>query len=181
MENRTVSKFGFINQVFIIFSVAIIFLTLVGELVGDSAKRTSTMFNLGNQGLSFSIIMQFLIVAILITSVKEVIYSERFFKNMMALWRTIIMLFSNIVINICFIIAFGWFPVNSVAGWIGFFGSFAISFVVSTLVMVIKTKRESKKYEELFKKYKSAQQGHESIELENESVEQEGDNDNEIR
>jgi len=162
MENKTENKitfqYGFINQILIIFSTGILFLTIIGELIGDSAKRSSTMFSLGSEGLSFSVILQFLAVAVMIAALKELIYSEIFLKNMMTLWRTVIFLFSIIVIITGFIIAFGWFPANNVEGWIGFFLSFGVCFVISTLSMVIRTKLESRKYEESFEKYKREHQ-----------------------
>jgi len=158
MENKITFKYGFINQILIIFSTGILFLTIIGGLIGDSAKQSSTMFSLGSEGLSFSVILQFLAVAVMIAALKEFIYSEKFLKNMMALWRTVIFLFSIIVIIIGFIIAFGWFPVESVDGWIGFFVSFGVCFIISTLSMVIRTRLESRKYEESFEKYKREHQ-----------------------
>jgi len=158
MENKIIFKYGFINQILIIFSTGILFLTIVGGFIGDSAKKTSTMFSLGNEGLSFSVILQFLAVAVMIAALKEFIYLGKSLKNMMTLWKTVIFLFSIIVIITGFIITFGWFPVNNVEGWIGFFLSFGICFVISTLSMVIKTKLESRKYEELFEKYKREHQ-----------------------
>lgn len=159
MDNKLLSKYGFMNQVFIIFSTGILFLTVIGGIMGDSAKQASTMFSLGSEGLSFSVILQFFAVAVLIAALKMLIYSEKYLKNMMTLWKTVIFLFSIIVIIICFVIAFGWFPVNSVEGWIGFFVSFGFCFVMSTVVMVIKTRLESRKYEELFLEYKKRQNG----------------------
>ncbi|SEW04480.1 hypothetical protein [[Clostridium] fimetarium] len=158
MENKITFKYGFINQILIIFSTGILFLTIIGGFIGDSAKQSSTMFSLGSEGLSFSVILQFLAVAIMIAALKEFIYSEKFLKNMMALWRTVIFLFSIIVIIIGFIIAFGWFPVESAEGWIGFFVSFGVCFIISTLSMVIRTRLESRKYEESFEKYKREHQ-----------------------
>jgi len=157
-ENNITFKYGFINQILIIFSTGILFLTIIGGLIGDSAKRASTMFSLGSEGLSFSVILQFLAVAVMIATLKEIIYSEKLLKNMMTLWRTVIFLFSIIVIIIGFVLMFGWFPVNSVEGWIGFLISFGICFLISTLSMVIKTKLESRKYEESFEKYKREHQ-----------------------
>ena len=154
MENKITFKYGFLNQILIIFSTGILFLTIIGGLIGDSAKRSSTMFSLGNEGLSFSVILQFLAVAVMIAALKEFIYSEKLLKNMMTLWKTVIFLFSIIVIIIGFIIVFGWFPVNNVEGWIGFFLSFGVCFLISTLSMVIRTKLESRKYEESFERYK---------------------------
>ena len=158
MENKINIKYGFINETLIIFSTGILFLTIVGGLIGDSAKQLSTMFSLGNEGLSFSVILQFLAVAVMIAALKEFIYSQKFLQNMMTLWKTVIFLFCIIVIITGFIIAFGWFPVNNVEGWIGFFLSFGVCFVISTLSMVIRTKWESKKYEESFERYKREHQ-----------------------
>jgi len=79
-EHNIAFKYGFINQILIIFSTGILFLTIIGGLIGESAKRASTMFSLGSEGLSFSVILQFLAVAVMIATLKEIIYSEKLLK-----------------------------------------------------------------------------------------------------
>ncbi len=56
-----------------------------------------------------------------------------------------------------FIICFNWFTLDFVPAWIGFFISFGGFFIISTLIMVVKTKHENKKYDELLKSYKNKQ------------------------
>lgn len=154
MKDRVLALYKFITQVLIIFSIMILFITLTGIVVGESAKEYSTMFSLGNKGIGYDTILQGLLSSVAITSISKVFLSEKIFKNMMTLWKRILMIISIIIIIVVFIICFKWFPVNLVEAWIGFFISFGGFFFLSTIIMLTKTKREAKKYYELLETYK---------------------------
>lgn len=74
---------------------------------------------------------------------------------MMALWRTVLVLLSVLISIIIFIIVFHWFPIDNLYAWIGFFICFGGGFILSTSLMVIKTKLDNKKYNELLILYKN--------------------------
>ncbi len=78
---------------------------------------------------------------------------------MMVLWRTVGMVFAVAVSMVCFVAVCGWFPIDSVEGWIGFVVSFIVCFVVSAGCMVYRTNRESRKYEVLLQRYQSSRSG----------------------
>lgn len=154
MKNKIIIKYNFIAQVFILFAVDILFLMLLASIFGNEAKEISNLYQFGSKGLAISTMLQFLLNAVVIIFLKSLFFSGKLFKNMMTLWRTVFLLLSILVFNILFIIFFNWFPMNNVYAWTGFFLCFGGGFIISTSFMIIKTKLENKKYNELLSSYK---------------------------
>lgn len=157
-ENKC-TVFSFFHQFFLIFGVQVLFSTLVlylfpaDELVAAEFS-SSGLFLLGKQGIAAVTLLQFLISSMGVAILVTLFTTDLIFKKMLRLWRYIFM-FAGIIVFISFsIIIFGWFPASSVEGWISFFVTFVLFFVVSMLVMVFKTRYESKKYERLLKRFK---------------------------
>ena len=165
MKDKLLDIYKFITQVLVIFSVTLLFITFNGIFLGEAAKGYSTMFRLGNKGIAFDTILQVLLSSIVISIINYVFFSEKIFKNMMTLWKSILMIISIVVAIVIFIICFEWFQINLVEAWIGFFVSFGGFFLVSTAIMVTKTKREARKYDELLVSYKKR---HKEVEGKNE-------------
>lgn len=155
MKMTNMWKTGFFARFFVIFAVSIIFVSVAGFFQGDSAKAYSTLYSLGKQGISYITLCQLLFSSFMIASFNSIFLSEKLFGNMMMLTRVAWMLICIIITIIFCIFVFDWFPVDFVPGWLGFFLSFGICFTISTGVMVIKTRIESKKYGELLENYKS--------------------------
>ncbi len=149
---------NFASEIFIIFSVTVILISITGFIFGDnieeSASYTITMFKLGNRGLAFSTIFQFLASSAIISLLKLLLLSDKIIKNMMLLWRTVLLVFLVIITVSGFIIFFKWFPINSYIAWLCFLLSFGICFGMGTLTLLIKNKLESKRYEESLANYK---------------------------
>ncbi len=154
MKDKLLDIYKFISQVLIIFSATVLFISFVGIFVGESAREYSTMFSLGSKGIAFDTVLQILLSSIVISSIDKIFLSEKILKKLSGLWKRILMIISIIAAIVIFIICFKWFPVNLVEAWIGFFVSFVGFFTVSTVVMLTKTKREAKKYDELLENYK---------------------------
>ena len=154
MKDKVLNIYKFISQVLIIFSVTILFITLNGLLIGDSAKEYSTLFSLGSVGIEFKSVLQILITSVVITVINNVFLSDKIFKNMLSLWKMILSLLFIFITIVIFIICFKWFPITLTEAWIGFLVSFGGFFVVSSVIMITKTNREAKKYDELLETYK---------------------------
>ena len=152
MEKRF-TIFDFLSEAFNIFSVTIVFVTIVAMTSGSSAESISSMYQYGYKAIPTFTILQFLFTSFILETLKIFWYSERVFKNLMILWRTIFMLLSIIASMTVCIICFKWFPIDDLAAWGGFFISFGICFLMSLIVMVLKTRLESKKFEEGFRSY----------------------------
>ncbi len=164
MNHKNPEKYNFIAQVMILFAVDVIFLMMIASIFGEGAKEVSKLYALGSKGLSISTLSQFLLSSVVIIFFKTLFYSDRIIKNMMALWRTILMLFCILSSIIAFIIVFDWFKLNNVEAWIGFIISFVLGFFGSMSFMIIKTRMDSKKYDELLLNYKNEHGGAENEE-----------------
>jgi len=161
MKMTNIWKTGLFARFFVIFAVSIIFVSVAGFFQGDSAKAYSTLYSLGKQGISYITLCQLLFSSFMISILNSIFFSEKLFGDMMVLMRAVWMLVCTIIVIIFCIFVFDWFPVDFVPGWLGFFLSFGICFIISTGVMVIKTRIESKKYEELLENYKNKKTGDE--------------------
>lgn len=161
MEHKQNSVFQFISWTLILFAADILMMIIIAALFGDDANGLSTMFQYGSKGLASTTMLQFLLSASVSVLLKDFFFSERILKNMMALWRTIFMLLSILIIHIVFILLFGWFHYDNMLAWACFFICFGGSFLICSLVMILKTKLESKRYDELLNFYKEQRKGDE--------------------
>ncbi len=150
--------FDYMIHVMCIFGFTMLTLTVFCLIFGNSAKEFSAIFELGNQGVSAKITFQFLFLAILITGIRFLFFTDTLIKKM-AIWlRTICMLSTVIIVIIIFILAFQWFPTDLWQPWIMFFICFAICFLGSYLVMVIKEKAENKQLEDALQRLKKREE-----------------------
>lgn len=149
---------GFFSQLFVTFFVSILSLSLIGLAVGDGAKEYSTLFSLGSNGISFASIFQMLFYSILLSLLKNLIFSETVIKKMMAKWRAVLLVLGSFLLAVIFIFSFHWFPYNYYPAWIGFFASFTVGFLISLAIMLIKSQMDNRKYEDLLIRYKKEKQ-----------------------
>ncbi len=161
MQEKKIFGFDFIARFLIIFAIAVIFVSVMGALEGDKTAEYSSMYRLGSSGIAFATLFQLGVATFVITVLSSLFFSERIFGKMMVVWRTVLMFFSIIVVIVICIIAFDWFPVDFLPGWIGFFISFGTCFAGSTIISVIKTRADSKRYGELLEHYKQQREADE--------------------
>jgi len=154
MNNKNKEILDFAAQTLILFAFSILILILLASLFGESARQLSPLFQLGSKGLASSTIMQFLLSSAIITALKKFFFSERIFKRLMTLWRTVFMLFSIFISSVIFIITFNWFPLDYAMGWAGFIICFGGSCIIISAFLIIKTKIESKRYNAMLDDYK---------------------------
>ena len=154
MEVKGNYIFRFLNQVLVIFSINIIIQILLAALFGESARSMSSMYQFGSKGLASTTMLQFLLSAVTCSALMNFFFSERLFKKMLALWRIVLILLCIFFLHILYIIIFGWFTFDNYLAWIGFIICFSGGFVLSFLIMVIKTKLDNKQYDELLSHYK---------------------------
>lgn len=152
-------KFGFVAQTLILFAVTVLLLMLLAAFFGDGAKEITPLFELGSEGLPTATMLQFLLNSVIVIALKEFYYSERLFKKLMVLWRTVLMLFSVLVESIILIMIFHWFPLDDGLAWAAFLICFGGSVLLSSSFMIIKTKLKSRQYDELLTIYKEQHEG----------------------
>ncbi len=151
-KNETI--FYYFAQVCSTFGITMLLLILFCLLFGEGAKDISTMFCLGNKGLSVATMMEFFLVSVIGVVLRIIFFKDILIKQMSILKRTTFMVVSlTIVMAIC-IAVFGWFPINNIIGWLLFILSFSICIIVSVLITGYCEKKENQKLEEALDKLK---------------------------
>ena len=153
IENKITIK-SFLADVCIIFTVMILAFTVEGILGGEQMETLSTLYQAGGKAIAYSTILQVLLCAALVITLKAVIFSDILFKRMMLLWRVVFMVLATLGVTSICIVLFGWFPIGDLVGWGMFLLSFLVCFGISTTIMIYETKKESTKYEKLLEEYK---------------------------
>lgn len=152
IKKRTI--FDFLGNVFMIYGISVLILTVLCCIVGNDAKEMSSMFRLGDEGLSLETMLQFLGMVILLVAYEWLFFTDLLIKNWSMVVRTICM-FALVIITVgVFAVLFGWFPVNMVEPWIAFLISFFVCATVSIFVSVLKEKNENKKMQEALERLK---------------------------
>ena len=144
MEERK-NILDYMEQVFVIFGVTIILISIIGIAVGDDAKDYSSMFVLGSEGIPLNTIFQYLLSSVCITALRFVFFSDTLFKKVTTVKRMIGLMVSVIMLIGLFIYVFSWFPVNEVKCWIIFLVCFVICSTISTVVSILKERLENEK------------------------------------
>ena len=137
--------FDFMTNVMIIFGVSVMCILLFTFLFGEDAKEVSTIFALGNQGVTLTTLLQFFASSFLITVLEWMFFTDKIFKKMSLTVRFILTFISIVILIAVFATIFRWFPVNMVLPWVMFLGCFAICATVSVVLSVLKEKRDNAK------------------------------------
>lgn len=151
-ERKTI--FDYLGQIFMIFGITIAILNVFCILFGEDAKEFSTMFSLGNQGISVPIMFQFLIISAIIVTLRFIFFTDVWIKNMSVLARMIWMIVLVLLTVSAFILLFKWFPSDMWQPWVMFLFCFGICFTISGVLSVAKEKAETRKMEEALERLK---------------------------
>lgn len=145
-EKKTI--FDYVGQVFLCFGFTMLCITLLTIACGEEAKEISTMFALGGKGIPLEIMVQFFALSALIVAARYIFFTDFLLKKASIAVRTVGMLLTIIIMIVCFIFRFGWFPVNMWQPWVMFLACFGISFGISLFVTILKERMENRKMEE---------------------------------
>ncbi len=151
-KNETV--FDYVGQIFMIFGFTIICLNVFCILFGESARNYSSIFSLGSDGLRITTMLQFLLTAAIITTLKFLFFTQGLIKQAPIWFRTACMFTLILLTMIVFTLLFGWFPINMWQPWVMFFLCFSVSAGISTAIASLKEKLENKQLEEALKQLK---------------------------
>lgn len=146
--------FDYLGQVLTIFGGTIVILNVFCAIFGEEAKEISTLFVLGNKGLSISTTLQFLLVAVIIVALRFLLFTDSVIKNMSMTMRTGIMYLVTIAITVVLNMIFGWFPTDMWQAWLSFILSFGVCSVVSTVTVLVKDKLENDKMQNALERIK---------------------------
>lgn len=143
--NQKNTILDFFNQVFVIFGITVVCLMVFVALFGEDAEGVSTIFGLGDKGITIATLLQYLLLSVLITALRLIYFTDKFMKKAPIALRTFLMFVSIIITIAVFAMVFGWFPVHMWQAWLAFFVCFGISAGISTAVSVVKEKADNEK------------------------------------
>lgn len=147
MEERK-NILDYLAQVFVIFGIMLLAISVICVLTGEEAAEKSTMFRLGSDGIPMETIYQYLLTSICVTGLRFLFFTDVLLKKMSVTGRTVGMLGTVVALIGVFSYAFGWFPVNEAEGWIAFLVCFGICFVISAGVSALKESMENRQLED---------------------------------
>lgn len=159
--NKRETVFSYLAQIFFIYGFTILTLNIFCLLFGEDAKDFSTIFAMGSSGLSLATSVQFFALSVFIATFRFVIFSDGLIRKIPIAVRTVIMFTLIIVLMVCFIYLFGWFPVNMWQPWVMFFLCFGISAAISALLSMWKERLENRVMEEALERLKAEAGKHE--------------------
>ncbi|MBE5873597.1 MAG: hypothetical protein E7287_04215 [Lachnospiraceae bacterium] len=149
------SIFDYAVHTMVIWGISILSICLFCALFGESAKELSTLFQLGSRGISLETLMQFLVLAIVITGLRWLFFTDTLFKRMTVLFRSIWMLTGVIVSVGVFAAIWRWFPVNQVLPWIMFIVCFLVCACISVIVSALKERSDNRRMQDALERLKS--------------------------
>lgn len=149
--------FDYIFQVFAIFGFSIFVLNIFCLIFGSNAQGYSSIFKLGNDGVSVETLFEFLCLCILIIAARFLFFTDKIIKTMSLPLRSICMVLAVIAAVGVFAAVFNWFPIDLWQAWVSFLVCFGICFVASYFVMRVKENAENKKLNDALLKLKESQ------------------------
>lgn len=123
-------------------------------LVGESAKEISPLYALGSEGITISILMQFLAVSALIVAWQFLFFTDKIIKNLSQAKRMIAMFAAIALTIVVFVLIFDWFPVAMWEPWVCFFVCYGICGGISTGIVMLRNKLENEKMQDALQRIK---------------------------
>lgn len=151
-ENKTI--FDYCGSIFTTFGFTILLMSIFCILVGEEASEVSSLYSMGRDGLSVATILQFFGVAVCITLLRVLFFTDTLIKRMSVTQRTVCMLLCVIGLIVVCAAQFRWFPINMWQAWAGFAASFGICFAVSCVLTMLKERLQNRRMEEALTKLK---------------------------
>lgn len=140
--------FDFMINVMVVFAISIISICIFTFLFGEDAKGVSSVFSLGEKGIPLSTVIQFLVMAFMITMLRWIFFTDRLIKTLSMTFRIILMFITVIIMIAIFAAIFQWFPVNMIKPWIMFYICFVVYSTISVIISGLKEKRDNEKLQE---------------------------------
>lgn len=146
--------YDYLINVIIVYGISIISICLFCILFGEKAKSVSTIFSLGNEGISITTLIEFFMLSIIISGLRWLFLTNIIIKNLSITFRSALMFGCVIILVGIFAAIFKWFPVNMAMPWIMFFICFFICASASVYFSLLKEKSDNKKIQEALNKLK---------------------------
>ena len=140
MENKR-TIFDFMRFVMRTFGICICFLLVLTIMANDEMIETGSIFIFGNDAISTTILLQFLLLSF-ITTILVFLFTSTYMIRFLSLTTRLILM--PIFIILCLGIAiyfFGWFPTGFLLPWILFVVYFLICYGISVAITLCRNKK----------------------------------------
>ncbi|MBR5419698.1 MAG: DUF3021 family protein [Lachnospiraceae bacterium] len=155
MEEKN-SLFAMIRTIFVTYGIMVVLFVILNILIGEEAKDFSSLFVYGNRAFSMATLIQLFALSLIISICRNVLFSDRWIKNMSIMLRNVLFFLIITVTITLFVILFAWFPIDDISAWSGFFISFALCSVVGVLVSRWRERAENDKMNKALERYRKA-------------------------
>ena len=152
MEEKK-NVFTYIRQLFATYGIIVMIFVIFHILLGDFPEGYSTLFALGKEGITIPILCELFLLAGMITLAQVAFLTDRLIMNMTMLMRNVLFFVSVMIVMIVMIFSFKWFPTGDILAWTGFVVCYALSMLVSVLIVKLREKLENSKMQEALDKY----------------------------
>ncbi|NLG04397.1 MAG: hypothetical protein GX567_11315 [Clostridia bacterium] len=154
------SILDYLSQIILIWGISILSLCLFCAVFGETALEYSSIFILATSGIPISTCMQFLLMSFVIVSLRWLFFTDRLFKKLTILMRSILLFLFIIVFISIFAIIFKWFPVNELLPWLLFLICFFVYSSISVIISVYKDKSDNDKMQAALDQLKKEEAPH---------------------
>ena len=140
MENKR-TFLDFMSFVMRTFGICICFLLALTIMANAEMIEASSMFIFGNEAISITILLQFLLLSF-ITAILVFLFTSTYMIRFLSLTTRLILMPVSIILCLGITIYyFGWFPTGVSLPWILYVVSFLICFGVSVAITLCKNKK----------------------------------------
>ncbi len=140
MENKR-TILDFMSFVMRTFGICICFLLVLTIMANAEMIETSSIFVFGNEAISITILLQFLLLSF-ITAILVFLFTSAYMIRFLSLTTRLILMPISIILCLGITIYFfGWFPTGSPLPWILFVVSFLMCFGISVAITLHKNKK----------------------------------------
>ena len=152
MEKKTI--FYYLQHVMIVYGVAVVSQVLFCTLFGEDARGYSSMFALGSEGIPVTLLAELLVLAVMITVLRWIFFTDTLIKRCSITVRTVLMFLGVILVVGAEAVLFHWFPVDQVKPWCMFLLCFLVCAVASVGITTLMEKSENKKMQDALERMK---------------------------
>lgn len=140
------------------FLVCIMFICVIGNLMGEQLIPISTLFQ--EKSIGYSTIIEIFSLSFIIAIINVIFDIPPFMKKMLLIYKIILRLIVVITITVSYIYVFKWFPFTSLEAWVGFIVTFGICFSLALSISLYTTRKKNQEYQALLNDYKKRGQSY---------------------
>ncbi|MBO5282452.1 MAG: DUF3021 family protein [Lachnospiraceae bacterium] len=152
--NKKNTVWDYLTHIMVVWGISLLSISVFAFLFGENGKGYSSIFSLGSEGISLATLAQFFLLAVMITTLRWVFFTDGLIKRLPIAARCIWMV-AGVILTVGVLAAVcGWFPVNQVMPWLMFLICFFVCAAISVAVSVRKEKNDNQKMQEALERLK---------------------------